>query len=72
MDGAIWQCARDAHVDVEQLALHSARGRCLLELPGPQPHPRPHPHRNPLTLTRTLTFTLTLTLTLLELPGVLA
>ena len=43
VDGAIWQCARDAHVDVEQLALHSARGRCLLELPGPQPHPPPPP-----------------------------
>jgi hypothetical protein len=36
VDGAIWQCARDAQVDVEQLALHSARGRCLLELPGVQ------------------------------------
>ena len=34
VDGSVWQCAKDARVDVSQLALHGARFKCDVELPG--------------------------------------
>ena len=33
VSSSVWQCPRDAVVDVETLARHSARGRCQISLP---------------------------------------
>ena len=34
VNSAVWQCPRDAHVDLDELARHAAVGRCQLSLPG--------------------------------------
>jgi len=34
IDGAIWRCDAEAHVDIEELSRHSSAGTCLAALPG--------------------------------------
>ena len=36
VDGAVWQCPRDASVEIGALARHSMSGRCSEQLPGVQ------------------------------------
>lgn len=55
VSSSVWQCPRDAVVDVEELARHSARGRCQVALPDlpvqPNAVQRLHGGLKPISLT---------------------